>query len=90
VATLAVPCAVACGGFGFAAIRSPATFDIFYWRQVTNDGVLYVVFDSAPSGSNHIDAWDLSLHLQKNGLPQLFRSDVLAGTPGESKPKKMG
>jgi hypothetical protein len=47
---------------GFA--RNTATFDVFYWLQVTNYGVLYVLFDSPPSGSNHIDVWDLCLHVQ--------------------------
>jgi hypothetical protein len=55
--------ALACGGFGFAR-NTAATFDVFYWLQVTNYGVLYVLFDSAPSGSNHIDVWDLFLHVQ--------------------------
>jgi hypothetical protein len=53
----------ACGGFGFARITS-ATFDVFYWLQVTNYGVRYVLFDSAPSGSNYIDVWDSCLHVQ--------------------------
>ena len=53
----------ACGGFGFA-LKTAATFDVFYWLQVTNYGVLYVFFDSAPSGSNYIDVWDLCLHAQ--------------------------
>jgi hypothetical protein len=57
------PGTLASGGFGFARY-TPATFDVFYWPQVTNYGVLYVLFDSAPSGSNYIDVWDLSLHLQ--------------------------
>ena len=51
------------GGFGFA-LKAAATFDVFYWLQVTNYGVLYVLFDSAPSGSNYIDVWDLCLHAQ--------------------------
>ena len=51
------------GGFGFAR-NTPATFDVFYRLQVTNYGFLYVLFDSAPGGSNYIDVWDLSLHLQ--------------------------
>jgi hypothetical protein len=42
-------------GFG----RNTPTFDVFYWLQVTNYGVLYVLFDSPPGGSNHIDVWDL-------------------------------
>jgi hypothetical protein len=50
-------------GFGFA-LKTAATFDVFYWLQVTNYGVLYVLFDSAPSGSNYIDVWDLCLHAQ--------------------------
>ena len=55
--------ALACGGFGFAR-NTTATFDVFYWFQVTNYGVLYVLFDSAPRGSNHIDVWDVFLHVQ--------------------------
>jgi hypothetical protein len=57
---------------GFA--RNTASFDVFYWLQVTNYGVRYVLFDSPPSGSNHIDIWDLCLHFS-SGLPQLFRSN---------------
>jgi hypothetical protein len=74
------------GGFGFAR-NTPATFDVFYWPQVTNYGVLYVLFDSAPGGSNDIDVWNLSLHLQM-ASPRLLRSDVLATSPGRSKPKR--
>jgi hypothetical protein len=59
-------------GFGFAAARPPAAFDISYWFQVTNYGVLYVLFDAAPSGSNHVDAWDLFLH--SNCLPPIISS----------------
>jgi hypothetical protein len=51
------------GGFGFAR-NTAATFDVFYWPQVTNYGVLYVFFDSAPSGSNYIDVWDSCFHIQ--------------------------
>ena len=53
----------ACDGFGFAR-NTAATFDVFYWIQVTNFDVL---FDSAPSRSNYIDVWDLCIHAQ-NGL----------------------
>ena len=53
----------ACGGFGFAP-NTAAAFDVFYWLQVTNYGVLYVLFNSAPSGSNYIDVWDLFLYAQ--------------------------
>jgi hypothetical protein len=35
--------ASAFGGFGFA-LKTAATFDVFYWLQVTNYGVLYVLF----------------------------------------------
>ena len=80
--------ALACGGFEFAAIRPPATFDIFHWLQVTNYGVLDVLFYSAPSGSNHIDIWDLFLHL-RIASTELFRGKVLARSPGGSKPKKV-
>jgi hypothetical protein len=54
---------VAGGGFGFAS-NTPATFDVFYRLQITNNCFLYVVFDSAPSGPDCIDIWDLSLHRQ--------------------------
>ena len=64
---------LACGGFGFAR-NTAATFDVFYWLQVTNYGVLYVLFDSAPSGSNYIDIWDLCLHVQM-ASPNYFRSN---------------
>ena len=50
----------ACDGFGFAR-NTAATFDVFYWLQVTNFDVL---FDSAPSRSNYIDVWDLCIHAQ--------------------------
>ena len=75
----------ACAGFGFAR-NSAATFDVLYWLQVTNYGVLYVLFDSAPSGSNYIHVWDLCLHALKPP-PQLFRSNVLARSLGKSKPE---
>lgn len=78
--------ALACGGFGFAR-NIAATFNVFYWLQVTNYGVLYVLFDPAPNGSNHIDIWDVCLHAQT--APELFRSNVLATSPGGSKPKKV-
>jgi len=64
MSTSSVAGSLASGGFGFGAMRSPATFDIFHWAQVANYGLFYILFDSAPSGSNHIDVWDLSLHLQ--------------------------
>jgi hypothetical protein len=58
---------------GFA--RNTASFDVFYWLQVTNYGVRYVLFDSPPSGSNHIDVWDLCLHVQM-ASPNVFRSNA--------------
>jgi hypothetical protein len=51
------------GGFGFA-LKTAATFHVFYWPQVTNYGVFDVLFDSTPSGSNYVDVWDLCLHAQ--------------------------
>ena len=63
MATCGAPGALASGGFGFARY-TPATSDVFYRLQVTNYGVLYVLFDSAPGGSNDIDVWDLSFHLK--------------------------
>jgi hypothetical protein len=74
----------ALGGFGFA-LKTAATFDVFYWLQVTNYGVLYVSFDSAPSGSNYIDVWDLCLHAQTAST--IISSQPLATNPDESKPK---
>jgi len=72
------------GGFGFA-LKTAATFDVFYWLQVTNYGLLYVLFDSAPSGSNYIDVWDLCLHAQT--ASPIISPQRLATSPGESKPK---
>jgi len=63
VVTCGAPGALTSGGFGFARNTS-ATFYVFYWLQVTNYGVLYVLFDSAPSGSNYIDVWNLCLHAE--------------------------
>jgi hypothetical protein len=54
-------------GFEFD-LKTAATFDVFYWLQVTNYGVLYVPFDSAPSRSNYTDVWDLCLHAQTASL----------------------
>jgi hypothetical protein len=67
------------GGFGFALNTAP-TFDVFYRLQVTNYGVLYVLFDSPPSGSNPVDVWDLCLHGQV-ASPNYF---VAAGFSDES------
>ena len=53
----------ACGWFGFA-LNTAATFDVFYRFQVTNYGLLYILFDSAPGGSDCVDVWDLCLHAQ--------------------------
>jgi hypothetical protein len=45
-------------GLGFA-LNTTATFDVFYWLQVTNFDVL---FDSASNGANHFDVWDFGIH----------------------------
>ena len=63
MANCGAPGALTRGGFGFAP-KTPATFDFFYRLQVTNYGFLNVLFDSAPSGSNCTEVWDLSLHLE--------------------------
>jgi hypothetical protein len=39
-----------------------AAFDVLHWLQVTNNGLLDVVFDPAPRGSNYIDVWDWFIH----------------------------
>jgi hypothetical protein len=63
------------------------TFDVFYWLQVTNYGVLYVFFDSPPGESNHIDVWDLCLHVQM-ASPNYFVAIVLATSPGREQAEK--
>ena len=74
------------GGFGFA-LNTAATFDVFYWLQVTNYGVLYVLFDSPPSGSNPVDVWDLCLHVQM-AFPNYFVATVLATSPRREQAEK--
>src|SRR6266853_4622917 len=74
------------GGFGFA-LNTAATFDVFYWLQVTNYGVLYVLFDSPPSGSNPVDVWDLCLHVQM-ASPNYFVATVLATSPRREQAEK--
>jgi hypothetical protein len=44
----------ACGWFGFA-LNTAATFDVFHRLQVTNYGLFYILFESAPNRSDHID-----------------------------------
>jgi hypothetical protein len=62
-----------CDGFGFTH-KTAAPFDVFYWLQVTNFGVLFnsrapngtdhfdVLFDSSPKRANHFDVWDFGIH----------------------------
>ena len=57
----------ACDGFGFAR-NAAATFDVFYWLQVTNFDVR--LLNSAPNGPDYIDIVGLCLHAQ------LFRRKV--------------
>ena len=45
---------LAFGWFRFA-LNTAATFDVFPGLKVTNDRLFYVVFKSAPDGSNHVD-----------------------------------
>jgi hypothetical protein len=59
-------------GFGFARTTA-TTFDVFCWPQVTSYGLHYVLFDSAPSGSNYIDVWDWCLHAQTAPKKHCFR-----------------
>jgi hypothetical protein len=44
------------GWFGFA-LNTVATFDVFSRLQVTNYGLFYILFESTPNGSDHIDVW---------------------------------
>src|SRR3989440_11943672 len=67
--------------------RNTPTFDVFYRLQVTNYGVLYVLFDSPPGGSNHIDVWDLCLHVQM-ASPNYFVATVLATSPRREQAEK--
>ena len=87
--SLLVAACAACGApppvVGFA--RNTATFDVFYRLQVTNDGVLYVLFDSPPSGSNPIDVWELCLHVQM-AFPNYFVATVLATSPRREQAEK--
>jgi len=62
-----------CDGFGFTR-KTAAPFDVFYWLQVKNFGVLFdsgtpkganhfdVLFDPAPKGANHFAVWDFGIH----------------------------
>ena len=70
---------------GFA--RNTPAFDVFYWLQVTNYGVLYVLFDSPPSGSNPVDVWDLYLHVQM-ASPNYFVATVLPTSPRREQAEK--
>jgi hypothetical protein len=75
----------ACGRFGFA-LNIAATFDVFSGLQVSNYGLFYVLFESAPNGSNHIDVWLFWIRAQTVS-PDLFRGNLLPTSPGESKLK---
>jgi hypothetical protein len=72
----------AVGWFGYA-LNTAATFDVFLRLQITNDGLSYFLFESAPGGSKHIEAGLLLIHAQ-TVLSICF---VLATSPGDSKPK---
>ena len=67
---MAMPAGAAGGWFGFA-LKTAATFDVFYRLQVTNYGLFYVPFESAPNGSDHIFVWVLCIHAQ-TASPDLF------------------
>ena len=61
---LATPGAgVACGWFRFA-LNTVTAFDVFHGLQVTNYGLFYIPFESAPKGSNLIDVWVFCTHAQ--------------------------
>ena len=72
---------------GLDSARNTPTFDVFYRLQVTNYGVLYVLFDSPPSGSNPVDVWDLYLHMQM-ASPNYFVATVLATSPRRGQAEK--
>jgi hypothetical protein len=75
----------ACGRFGFS-LYAAATFYVFPRLQITNDGLFYIVFESVPNGSEHVDGWLFWIRAQQL-LPNLFRGNVLATNSGESKLK---
>ena len=75
----------ACGWFRFA-LNSAAAFDVFHRLQVTNYGLFYIPFESAPKGPNLIGVWVFCTHGQ-TAFHNLFRGNVLATSPGERKPK---
>jgi hypothetical protein len=54
--------------------------------QVTNYGVLYVLFNSAPGGSNYIDVWDVCLHAQTP--PNYFVANVFSDDPRREQAEK--
>ena len=75
----------ACGSFGFA-LNTAATFDVFYRSQVTNYGLFNILFESTPNGSDHVNVW-LPCILAQTASPNLFRGNLLATNPSESKLK---
>ena len=75
----------ACGWFGFA-LNTAATFDVFCRLQVTNYGLFNILFESTPNGSDHVNVW-LSCILAQTASPNLFRGNLLATNPSESKRK---
>jgi hypothetical protein len=75
----------ACAWSGFA-LNTAATFDVFFRLQVTNYGLFYIRFESAPNGSDHVEVWLLCIHVEAVS-PNLFRANVVATSPGESKLK---
>jgi hypothetical protein len=74
-----------CGCFGFA-LNTAATFDVFSRLEVTNDGRFYVVFESTPNGSEHIDVWIFWIRAQKVP-PFVSWPPLLRRNSGESKLK---
>ena len=69
----------ACDGFRFVR-NTAATFDVFYWLQITNFDAF--LFNPAPSGLDYNDVWPLCVHAQ-NGLrplPKRLKRNVDNGT----------
>jgi hypothetical protein len=64
--------------------RTAAAFDVLHWLEVTNNGVLDVVFDPAPRGSNYIDVWDWFIHAQNSSLCDLLTIRETTKLPGKS------
>jgi len=55
--------------------NTAATFDVFYWLQITNFDAF--LFNPAPSGLDYDDVWPLCVHAQNAfGLSQTAKAEM--------------